>query len=247
VDYKDYFSGHSRAYALARPDYPDSLFSYLNTLCQQHEIAWDCACGNGQASIALARYFDRVIATDASGDQLAHAPRHKKIQYQVARAEEYFLPPGTVDLVTVAQALHWLNLQKFYANVRSVLKTKGVLAVWCYGLHRIDDTFDDVIDQLYNSVLGRYWPKERRLVEEAYKDLDFPFEEINSPNLVMIKTWTFQETMNYIESWSAVQRYIKDRNANPLDLFRDRLLLSWGDKPKREICWPMTLRIGVNG
>jgi ubiquinone/menaquinone biosynthesis C-methylase UbiE len=235
VTYKDYFSGHSKAYALARPDYPQSLFSYLNSLCHQHQLAWDCACGNGQATVALTQYFDKVIATDASEDQLTHAPQHKKIQYRKAQAEDCFLAPTTVDLVTVAQALHWFKLPEFYSNVRLALKTRGVLAVWCYGLHRIDDNVDKVVDQLYNGVLGPYWPEERRFVEAAYKDLDFPFEELISPKLVMNKMWSFEEMMNYLESWSAVQRYIEDQGKNPLDEVRDRLRSAWGGEPRREI------------
>lgn len=247
MNYKDYFSGHSKAYASARPTYPVSLFVYLNKLCQQHELVWDCACGNGQASKALAHYFEKVIATDASGDQLKHAPQHQRIQYQVARAEDDFLSPGTIDLVTVAQALHWFDLQKFYNNVRSVLKAKGVLAVWCYGLQRIDDTIDDIIDQLYSEVLGAYWPKERRLVEAAYQDVDFPFEEIICPEMVMTKTWTVDEVLNYVESWSAVQRYIISNKLNPLELIRGDLISAWGDIREREISWPLTLRVGLKG
>ena len=181
MNYKDHFSGHSKAYASARPTYPDSLFAHLSKLCEQHDLAWDCACGNGQASVALTQYFEKVIATDASADQLEQAPPHKSIQYQVARAEDELLLPGTVDLVTVAQALHWFDLHKFYNNVRSTLKTKGVLAVWCYGLHRIDPAIDSIIDRFYSDVVGPYWPKERRLIEAAYQDVDFPFQEIICP------------------------------------------------------------------
>ena len=228
MNYKDYFSGHSKAYASARPTYPNSLFAHLSKLSQQHNLAWDCACGNGQASVALTQYFEKVIATDASGDQLRQALPDKRIQYQIARAEDNFLSPGTIDLVNVAQALHWFDLQKFYNNVRSVLKAKGLLAVWCYGLHRIDDTVDDVIDQLYSGVLGPYWPKERRLVEAAYQNVDFPFQEIICPDMVMTKFWTVNEVINYVESWSAVQRYQSDNKLNPLDLIREDLISAWG-------------------
>lgn len=245
MSYKDYFSGHSKAYASARPTYPESLYVFLRDLCQEHELAWDCACGNGQASIALAQYFDKVVATDASGDQLSHAPRHPKVHYQIAKAENGFLSAGTVDLVTVAQALHWFDLQGFYSNVRTVLKTNGVLAVWCYGLHRIDSSIDEVIDHFYEKIVGPYWPKERRLIEAAYQDVDFPFQDVSCPELAMTKLWSVEEVMNYLESWSAVQRFITDRGSNPLDLIKDDLISAWGETPGREVCWPLTMRVGV--
>ena len=207
-------------------------------------MVWDCACGNGQASIALARYFDKVIATDASEEQLKQAVQHQRIHYQIARAEDELLLPGTVDLVTVAQALHWFDLQKFYTNVRLALKTNGVLAVWCYGLHRLDPVIDDIIDRFYSDVVGPYWPKERRLIEAAYQDVEFPFQEIICPDIVMTKFWKVDEVINYVESWSAVQRYQSDNNSNPLDLIRDELISAWGNDRDRVVSWPLTLRVG---
>ena len=179
--FKDHFSAHASAYARYRPRYPEALFAYLASLCPAHDLAWDCATGNGQAARSLTEHFARVVATDASADQLAHAAPHEQITYHVAPAAQSPLASHSADLVTVAQALHWLDLDAFYAEVRRVLKPGGVLAVWTYGLLRINPAVDAVIQRLYTDIVGAYWPPERRHVEDGYRALAFPFDAIEPP------------------------------------------------------------------
>jgi SAM-dependent methyltransferase len=171
-DFKDYFSRAAAAYASFRPRYPLSLFEYLGTCCARRELAWDCACGSGQATVDLARFFAQVVATDASASQIAAAAARSNVRYRVATAVASGLPDACADLVCVAQALHWFDLVPFYAEVRRVLRARGVLAVWTYGvLHVEGDEIDARMQRFYWDTLGAYWPAERKLVEEGYRGL----------------------------------------------------------------------------
>ena len=175
----DHFSRLAPAYASARPGYPEALFDYLASLPPRTSLAWDCAAGTGQASIPLASRFEQVIATDISVAMLSHASPHPRVEYRAAPAEGSGLADGTVDLVTVAQALHWLDLDGFYAEVKRVLAMGGVLAVWTYGRQELGDSMlDEVLDRFYREVIGPYWPAGRCHVEAGYRTLAFPFAEL---------------------------------------------------------------------
>ncbi len=207
---KDHFSGHADRYEAFRPSYPESLFAYLASLCLTRELAWDCATGNGQAAVALAPYFRNVVATDASRKQIDQARQREHIRYLVAPAEDVPLESASVDLVSVAQALHWLDLPRFYAEVRRVVRPGGILAVWCYELHSITPEVDAVIRRFYTDIVGSYWPPECRLVEEGYQTLPFPFDELTPPGFQMTQSWDLAHLMGYLDSWSATQRYRAD-------------------------------------
>nr|MDQ6926647.1 class I SAM-dependent methyltransferase [Candidatus Eremiobacteraeota bacterium] len=175
ASFRDEFSTVAAQYAAHRPLYPPALFDYLANLPARRALAWDCATGNGQAARALAPRFTHVVATDASAAQLAHATPAPNIEYRVARAEESGLAPGSVDLITVAQALHWFDLDAFYAEVRRVLVPGGAVAVWTYGDPVLDDaSLDARFQQFAGDVLGPYWPPERREVDAAYRGIAFP-------------------------------------------------------------------------
>ena len=240
--FQDHFSNHASVYAGARPGYPRELFRYLASLCEHIDIAWDCACGNGQASIGLGEHFATVLASDASLEQLLQAPEVAGIQYINGEAETRFLAAASVDLVCVAQALHWFDTRQFFQIAVTVLKPRAVLAAWCYGLTRISDGIDELIDYLYEPVLGPYWPPERKLVENSYQDLEFPFHEITAPGFAMEKDWSLDELLAYLESWSALQRYIKANEKNPLADLKEDFKAAWGSAKRRQIVWPLTLR-----
>jgi SAM-dependent methyltransferase len=241
----DHFSGHAACYQQFRPNYPASLFQYVASLCSRHDLAWDCATGNGQAAVPLAPYFVSVIATDASAQQIGEAQHDPKVRYLVAPADRTPIEGGTVDLVTVAQALHWFNLAIFYPEVRRVAGPGGTLAVWCYGLHRVTPEIDAVVMRLYEDIVGPYWPPERRLVEERYQTLPFPFEEFATPEFEMAHSWDLDHLMGYFESWSATQRYRKQNGHDPIALVADDLKAAWGDPAAaRDVIWPITVRAG---
>ena len=242
--FQDLFSGHSEDYAQYRPDYPDELYQYLASLTNQHELAWDCATGTGQAAVKLATYFDKIIATDASEKQVKNALPHPNVTYQTTTAEKTDIKDQSLDLITVAQALHWFNLDKFVTEVKRVLKPGGILAAWTYNLISITPTIDKIVLKLYQDILGEYWSFERKLVEEGYKDIRFPFSEITAPDFTMNKNWTLQQLTGYLNTWSALKQYEKKNNLNPLELVFDELVTAWGNiKDTRLIDWPLTLKI----
>src|SRR5262245_28559131 len=196
--FRDHFSGLAKQYSRFRPKYPDALFDWLASLTVRHERAWDCGTGNVQAAVPLAGHFAEVIATDPSAKQLAEAEQHPRITFREAQAENSKIEEQSVDLAVVAQALHWFDLPGFYDEVRRVVRTGGILAVWCYDLATTTPAVDSVVRRLYKDVVGRYWRPERRYIEEHYATLPFPFAEIQPPLLTMQSEWSLDEFVGYI-------------------------------------------------
>jgi SAM-dependent methyltransferase len=246
MSFKDHFSRLAAQYSAYRPAYPEALFDYLARSCPERRTAWDCACGNGQATLALAERFDSVIATDASPQQIAAATARANITYRVARAEQSDIESKSLDLVSVAQALHWFDLDSFYGEVARVLKTSGVLAVWTYGvLHVEGDAIDALLQEFYHDTVGPYWPAERRFVEEGYRGLAFPFTEISPPPFNMEVHWDREHLLGYLRTWSATARYVEDKGVDPVSALEDRLASIWIDAQNaRTVTWPLALRIG---
>jgi SAM-dependent methyltransferase len=242
----DHFSAVARAYATRRPGYPDELFAYLSSLCPGRELAWDCGTGSGQASVPLARCFRRVIASDLSPAMLALAPQHPTLHYVSAIAQRCPLRTGTVDLVTVAQALHWFDLQPFYHEVDRVLVAGGVLAVWSYGNQVVDDpSINRVLARFYRETVGPFWPPERRHVESGYRNLPFPYPELNPPGFAMERRWALEDLLGYIGTWSATQHCRENTGSDPVPALRRELKPLWGDSAStRPIRWPLSLRVG---
>ncbi len=246
VSFTDYFSTVAADYAHFRPDYPDTLFDHLARIAPGHDLAWDCATGNGQAAQGLVGHFARIHATDASAAQIAAATPHPRIRYAVAPAESSGLAEVSCDLVTVAQALHWFDLPRFLDEARRVLRPGGILAVWCYGPHRLDDpALEAVSSRFYHDIVGPYWPPERALVESAYAMLDFPgFEELPVPALELSHAWPLATLLGYMGTWSATQGYRKATGKDPLPSLADDLARHWGDPSRpRRIQWPLGLRL----
>ncbi len=245
--FKDHFSGHSAAYHRFRPCYPQGLFRHLASLTDRHDVAWDCATGTGQAALGLAGHFQTVVATDASTAQVDHTTAHPAVYYAAMTAEHTGLATASVDLVTVAQALHWLDLELFYSEATRVLRRGGVIAVWCYGLLSVCPELDRVIRDLYASLLAPHWPPERRQVDEGYARLPFPFAPLPTQSWYMTATWTCQELIGYLGTWSAVQRLQRKQGRDPVDSVSKRLQRAWGTATRREVRWPIALRVGRAG
>ncbi|MEA2713533.1 MAG: hypothetical protein QOK27_1494 [Gemmatimonadales bacterium] len=244
--YADHFSRVASAYATCRPGYPRRLFSYISELPLRHELAWDCAAGSGQATLPLTGRFRRVVATDLSAAMLEHAPRHPGVEYRVSRAEESGLAGSSADLVTVAQALHWLDIEPFYAEVDRVLSPGGVLAVWSYANQLLgDDALDARLNSFYTEVVGPYWPAERRHVEASYRTLPFPYGELETPAFAMEERWTLPQLLGYLGTWSATQAFREVEGYDPVVQLADELAVSWGNPASvRLIRWPLSLRVG---
>ncbi len=242
--FKDHFSAHAGSYAAYRPGYPAAVFDWLAGLCPQRELAWDCACGNGQAALQLAARFRQVYATDASAEQISQARQDDAIEYRVEPAEQPSLLPASVDLITVAQAYHWLNHAQFVRAAQRVLADQGVLAIWTYQLAQVSRPIDLQVQRLYADLLGSYWPPERALVERAYSDLEFPFEELKAPVFEIRLNWTLHELEGYLGTWSASRRYLLDTGNDPLQAVHADLLAAWGDPQQpRTVRWPVGLRV----
>ncbi|HET6655376.1 MAG TPA: class I SAM-dependent methyltransferase [Gammaproteobacteria bacterium] len=245
TSFKDHFSGHADAYARYRPTYPLELFRFLAAEAPDRGCAWDCATGNGQVAISLAQFFDRVIATDASSQQIDQARGGRNVEFRAAPAEASGLPAASVALVTVGQALHWFDLDAFYAEARRVLKPDGVLAAWSYALAHVNPEVDRVVEYLIDDLTGPWWPPERKLVDEGYASLPFPFSRIDTPAFDMRTNWNYDQFSNYLRTWSGVQRYLKDTGRDPVGEVDGNLRSAWGDPDTAQsVTWPLAVRAG---
>ena len=244
--FSDHFSGVASEYAEFRPRYPDALFDWLAALAAHRDLAWDCATGSGQAAVALASRFDRVIATDASAGQIASATPHPRVEYRVAPAEASGLPPASVDLLTVAQALHWFDRPVFYEEARRVVRPGGVVSAWTYGHPSIDEPrADAVLQRFYSETVGSFWPEERALVDAGYRTIEFPFAEVVPPAFEMETRWTLDSLVGYVSTWSAVTRFRQERKEDPVPAFAEALSRQWGDAGlPRRTAWAITVRAG---
>ncbi|MBS0584471.1 MAG: class I SAM-dependent methyltransferase [Proteobacteria bacterium] len=246
TDFKDHFSGHADLYREARPTYPDALFDWLAGQAPDRALAWDCGCGNGQASVALARRFERVVASDPSANQIADAAPRANIDYRVEPAEHSSLAAASASLVTVAQALHWFDFAAFYAEVKRVLRPGGVVAAWSYAACNVDPAVDGVIEHLYGDALtGPYWPPERAHIDAGYRTIPFPFAAVAAPEFAMVARWNVAQLLAYLRSWSATQRYIAANGIDPVRLVEADLRTAWGDAARvRDVQWRFHLRVG---
>lgn len=233
MNYIKHFGEQSAEYLDFRPLYPDALYQYLSSITENHELAWDCGTGNGQAASKLANYFKKVIATDINQGQLDVAIKKNNISYYNCPAEQTIIENASVDLITIAQALHWFNLDAFYMEVRRVAKPNAIIAAWCYPLGKITNEIDILILKLDKDILGNhYWSPARKYVDKKYQTILFPFVKMNTPDFFIEKTLSFEQLIGYLNTWSAVKEYIKINQNNPIDLIYSELKKAWGDLDK---------------
>lgn len=237
--FSDHFSGHAQSYAAHRPGYPDALFDWLARQCPRRQCAWDCATGSGQAAGGIAPYFEHVVATDASAQQIDNAVPHVGVEYRVAPAESSGFRDDAVDLVTVAQALHWFDMPAFFNEVQRVGCEGTVLAVWSYERSSVDDQVDIALEKIFDEVED-FWPPERDIVESRYRDIVLPGEPLSPPPFDMSANWTADNMLAYLRTWSATRRYIADRGNDPVGLHEQALKQAWGEG-SRPVRWPLTL------
>jgi SAM-dependent methyltransferase len=239
---KDRFSHHADQYVQFRPLYPPALYEFIYAHVHQFGMAWDCGTGNGQAARELSRKFKRVFATDISTKQLEQAYRAENIFYSIGTEKSSFAD-HQFDLITVAQAAHWFDMRLFADEVIRVLKPKGKIAIWGYGLLTINTEIDLLICHFYKEIIGAYWDKERRHVEEQYANLYFPFREIPSPSFTISVSWSLDNLEGYLNTWSAVQQYISAVGENPVDALISDIKLLW-EGEQLIVNFPVFLRLG---
>jgi SAM-dependent methyltransferase len=243
--FKDYFSGHAALYRDARPLPPRDWFAWLAGQARELDLAWDAGCGNGQASVGLAAHFAQVVATDPSATQIARAQAHEGVDYRVEAAEHSSLATASASLVSVSQALHWFDLDTFYAEVRRVAKQGALLAVSAYGNCSVDRTVDAAERALYADTLAADWPPERALVDAGYRDLPFPFERVDTPSFAMHAAWDLAQFLAYLGSWSATQRHHARTGVDPVQRAAPALAAAWGDPQQvRTVRWPFLTLVG---
>lgn len=240
---KDYFSGHSKLYATFRPTYPDALYSFLFRYVKNFDSVWDCATGNGQVAQVLAKRFKTVHASDISQQQLDQAVQGNNIIYSIQKAEQTTFPDNQFDLITVGQAMHWFDLEKFYAEVNRVAKKDAVLAVWGYAVCSVNTEIDKHFDHFYNHIVGPYWDNARRIVEEEYQNVSFPFKQIETPKFFIRVEWTLQEFTGYLSTWSATQKFIKEKNFDPVPEVTEVLRPLW--EGKKIVSFPVFMKLGT--
>lgn len=250
MTYEDHFSGHADAYAQHRPRYPDELFAWLASVSPDRALAWDAGTGNGQVAIALAEHFDRVVATDASSDQLAHAVRHERVEYRHETADRGSLADATVDAITAGAAAHWFALEGFYREVQRVGKKGAVLALFSYGPRDFADAYerlfaDPIVHHFQENVLAGFWPERIQYVHDRYTTIPFPFDEITAPPFAMTAEWNLRQLLAFLDTWSASQRYLQERGTRAVDEIAPQLARTWGDPAnRRHLECPLFVRAG---
>jgi SAM-dependent methyltransferase len=238
---QDHFSSIASQYALGRIGYPDDLYRFLGAQCEGHDLAWDCATGSGQAALDLARMFTRVIATDISQELLAQAPPHPRISYRAASAEESGIESDSVDLVTVAQALHWFDLIRFWAEVMRVLKKCGVMAFWGYNWPVVEPGVDHVLED-FKAVISSSWPERSRILHGGYISICPPLHEIPSPSFEASARWELDDYLSHLRSWSATRYYCERSGEDITKQFQPAFAGVWrgGRVPVK---WPIIMRV----
>ncbi len=242
---KDLFSRQSELYAKYRPTYPIELYEYILSFVREKNIAWDCATGNGQAAIVLADYFKKVIATDISPSQIEKAIKKENIAYSVCPAESTPFEDNTFDLVTVAQAYHWIKWKEFKKEVTRICKPNAVIAVWTYYNRTIDDEkIEEAVSDFYENVTKPFWDYERKHVDEKYSTVEFEYELLPAKEFETVLHWKREDMLGYISSWSAVQKYITVNGYSPISIIEEKLKQLWPEAELKKVVFPIYLKLG---
>ncbi len=242
------FSERAHAYAQFRPTYPAGLFAWLAKLSSHTRCALDIAAGSGQASRPLLAHFDRVLACDASPEQLNSSIEWRTVQRFAAKAERLPLRDNTVDLVVVAQALHWFATPDFFKETRRILRPGGLFCAWCYSLLTIDPALDMIIQRLHGETLAGYWPRGRASVDAGYADIEAPFERLVTPVFFIETQWDLHQLLGYLRTWSAVAQWQNKHGKDPVQELAPLLAQQWDNsEQKRRVRWPLHLLAGFPG
>lgn len=245
VSQRNWFSAGGSNYAQYRPRYPAELAAFLAGLVSDRQSALDVGCGNGQLTCLLADYFESVTGTDPSEAQINSAVPHERVIYHCTAAEALPRDGKQYNLITAAQAAHWFQLEQFYREVRRVAAPEAVIALVSYGVLQLDDQLNERFLHFYYDEIGPYWPPERQLVDNGYRDIHFPFDEIPAPTLRISYQWTLQQLLGYISTWSAVTRASESGNIAVLQQFSQDIGTLWGEeKTLRTVSWPVIIRAG---
>lgn len=241
--FADHFSGHASSYAVHRPRYPLALYEWLAGAAPGLDLAWDVGTGNGQVAHGLVTRFARVVATDPSDQQLALAVPHARIRF----ARSTYAPDvadGSVDLVAVGQALHWFDLEAFFASVRRVLRPGGVFAAFAYTHSRVTPEIDELMRHYHDVTVGHYWAPEHHLIHAGYRTMPLPIAEVDAPAFEIVERWSCARYLGFLRTWSSVQRLIMAEGEAKVLAFEEQLAEVWGRERERAVVWPLIMRAG---
>lgn len=242
MTFSDHFSAVAARYARYRPRYPAALAELLAARCEGRELAWDAGCGNGQLSLALAPHFTKVIATEPSRAQLEQAEVHDRVEYRCENAERSTLDGACVDLAIAAQAAHWFDWRAYVAEVTRVTKPHATVATVSYGILHVEGSGGELVSQFYGE-LASYWPPERRHVENGYRELTWPWNELVVPAIDMVEQWTRDELVGYVTTWSATQALVRAAGTTRYEKLASDLASVWPDGERRAVRWPLAIRL----
>lgn len=243
--FKDHFSSHAAAYAVYRPTYPPELAAWLASIAPAVDVALDAGCGPGQLALLLTEHFRGVIATDPSPQQIASATPHPRIDYRVAPAEASGLPGASIDLLTAAQAAHWFDLPAFFTEARRLLRPDGVVALVSYAGMEHRGPIEPIVERFRLETSKAYWPAERAMVENGYRDITLPFAPVAAPDFAIEASWPLAGLIGYLDTWSAVRAMEDGIGRTPFDLVAAELAAAWGDPDvHRTVRWPLTILAG---
>lgn len=228
MSFIDLFSGHAEHYAAARPRYPAALFEQIAAWSPGLERVWDVGTGNGQAAVALAEHFECVLASDPSDRQIAQAASHPRVSYSVQPAEKTHFEDACLDAVCVAQALHWFDHDRFFTEVRRVLRPGGLFVAFGYDWFTLGADFDRVFEEVIVRPVEKLWAREIELLWAGYRTIPFPFEPLLTPSFRLEPSWSFQELMAFVYTWSAVQRKLREDGPEFFERAARRLAAVWG-------------------
>lgn len=240
-----FFRHDGARYAAARPRYPQALVQQLADLCSGRTLAVDVGCGSGQLSRVLAECFEQVVGLDTSEAQLARAERHGRVQYRRGAAEATGLDPACADLVVAAQAAHWFDHEAFHREVRRIAKPGAVVALVTYGVPRLEGEVSGPFQRGYWQRIHRFWPPQRRHVEDAYASLPFPFDPLSCPELELQVSMAWPTFRDYLRTWSAWEAARRAGEQAVFEDWVDELATAWGEPERsRRVRWPLVTRAG---
>ena len=243
---KDLFSSHADIYARYRPLYPRELYEFILDHVAERGTALDCGTGNGQAAGVLADQFKEVHATDISEKQIKNAVQKENLAYHVCTAENLPFADNYFDLITCATAVHWFQFEQFFSEIKRVGKDNSTFACWAYKVFRTDrESVNKLIHKFYNETIRTYWDAERRHVDEEYKNIPMPFREVKNPGFATQLLWDLQTLEGYLNTWSAVQHYIRINQVNPVNQLMEEVGQQVGAEDKILMTFPIFMRMGV--
>lgn len=252
-------ASHARIYSKFRPTYPkallDILTGYLVRSGSDQDTVVDIGCGSGQSTFYLQDSFKHCIGVDISKAQVQEAQKKceemhcKNVEFRVGNGMDLPMETASANAVTIAQAWHWMaNLEKFYSECKRILKPHGCLAVYGYGnVHLKNELCNQLVRDFYKNTLTGCWHKERCHIDNEYAEVDLPFSNVERHDIEMPKTYTVEDFIGYVSTWSGYEKYCAiNPNNTVLQDLQEKISehLSSNNTPLLDAKFPVFMIIG---